>query len=253
MRIGSAMGSFWRGDRSTGQGEHPLDAACDIMHVVTAPRMTLGKMQNPVRGLMNALAAVAAAVGTGTLLWRAPAWSGRVALLVFGAGLIALFTTSSLYHSIPWRSLWYRRMQRLDHSMIFVLIAASYTPMAVIVIDGWLSWATIAVAWGIALSGVGLVMVLPRSKHGISIALMVGLGWISLPLMVPVAAEAGVAFVVLIGIGGILYTVGMVFLVSGRPRLWPRVFSHHELFHVFVIGAAALHFAANFRYVAPLA
>ena len=209
-------------------------------------------MQNPVRGLMNAAAATAAAAGTGALAWRAPAWSSRIALFVFGAGLVALFVTSSLYHSIPWRSLWHRRMQRLDHSMIFVLIAASYTPIAVILLDGVLQWATIAVAWGIAATGIGLVLVLPRSKHGISIALMTGLGWISLPLMVPVAARAGIAAVAFLALGGLLYTVGMVFLVTGRPRLWPRVFSHHELFHVFVIGAAAAHFAANFRYVAPL-
>jgi len=210
-------------------------------------------MQNPVRGFMNALAAIAAAVGTGALAWRAPAWPGRIALFVFGFGLIALFTTSSLYHSIPWRESWHRRMQQLDHSMIFVLIAASYTPIGVIVLDGWLRWTTIGVVWGIALTGIGLVMVLPRSKHGISIALMMVLGWIALPLMVPVATRVGGAAVALLAVGGILYSVGMVFLVTGRPRLWPRVFSHHELFHVFVIGAAALHFAAIFRYVAPLA
>ena len=210
-------------------------------------------MQNPVRGFMNALAAIAAAVGTGALAWRAPAWPGRIALFVFGFGLIALFTTSSLYHSIPWRESWHRHMQQLDHSMIFVLIAASYTPIGIIVLEGWPQWTTIGVVWGIALTGIGLVMVLPRSKHGISIALMMVLGWIALPLMVPVATRVGGAAVALLAVGGILYSVGMVFLVTGRPRLWPRVFSHHELFHVFVIGAAALHFAAIFRYVAPLA
>jgi hemolysin III len=82
---------------------------------------------------------------------------------------------------------------------------------------------------------------------------MMILGWITVPLLVPVASRAGGFAVALIGIGGLLYSVGMVFLVTGRPRLWPRVFSHHELFHVFVIGAAALHFAAHYRYVAPLA
>ena len=210
-------------------------------------------MQNPVRGFMNAGAAAGAAVGTLTLAWRSPTWPGRLALLVFGLGLVGLFTTSSLYHSVPWRDLWKRRMQRLDHSMIFVLIAASYSPIAVIVLDGSWRWVTITVVWGVALAGISLVLLLPRSKHGISIALMMVLGWISVPLMVPVATEAGSAAVVMLILGGTLYSVGMVFLATGRPRLWPRVFSHHELFHVFVIGAAALHFAAHFRYLAPLA
>ena len=216
-------------------------------------RLTLGRMQNPVRGMLNALAAMAATVGTAVLAWRAPTLAARSALFVFGLGLIALFTASSLYHSIRWRDKWQRRMQRLDHSMIFVLIASSYTPIAVIVLSGWQRWTTVGVVWGIALTGIGLVLALPRSKHGISIAVMVVLGWISVPLMIPVAVEAGVMTVALLAGGGVLYTIGMVFLVTGRPVLWPRVFSHHELFHVFVIAAATLHFAANFRYVAPLA
>ena len=216
-------------------------------------RFTLGRMQNPVRGVMNALAAVAAAVGTALLAWRAQTLPARSALLVFGLGLIVLFTTSSLYHSIAWHEVWRRRMQQLDHSMIFVLIASSYTPIAVIILSGWQRWTTVGVVWGVALTGIGLVMALPRSRHGISIALMIALGWISLPLMIPVAAQAGVMTVALLAGGGLLYTIGMVVLVTGRPVLWPRVFSHHELFHVFVIAAATLHFAANFRYVAPLA
>lgn len=216
-------------------------------------RVTLGRMQNPVRGLMNGAAALAAAAGTAVLAWRPATWPPRVALFVFGAGLTALFATSGLYHSIAWRHRWRRRMQRLDHSMIFVLIAASYTPIGVIVLDGWLQRVTIGAVWAIAAAGLAMVMTLPQARHGFSIALMVVLGWLAVPLMVPLAASVGLAAVVLLALGGILYTVGMVFLVTGRPRLWPRVFSHHELFHVFVIGAAALHFAVNFRYVAPLA
>jgi hemolysin III len=186
-------------------------------------------------------------------MWNAATWPGRLSLVVFGFGLIALFTTSSVYHSIPWRERWRRRMQRLDHSMIFVLIAASYTPISIIVLDGWLRVATIAVVWGIALLGIGLVLVLPRSKHGISIALMTSLGWLAVPLMVPLATRVGLVAVLLLTAGGVLYSAGMVFLVTGRPRLWPRVFSHHELFHVFVVAAAVLHFTVNFGLVAPLA
>ena len=223
------------------------------MSPVSEERVSLGRMQNPARGFMNLVAGVASAVGTAVLLWRAPTWQGRIALIVFGLGLLALFTTSSLYHSVAWREPWRRRMQQLDHSMIFTLIAASYTPVAIIVIGGWIGWATLGVVWTLALTGIGLVIGLPQSKHGISIGLMVVLGWIALPLMVPTASEAGVGAVALLALGGVLYTTGMVFLVTGRPRLWPRVFSHHELFHVLVIAAASLHFTANFGYIAPLA
>jgi hemolysin III len=216
-------------------------------------RLTLGRMQNPVRGLLHGSAAVASVAGTVFLLARAGSWSGRLAFTVFGLGLVALYTTSSLYHSIPWAEVWKRRMQRLDHSMIFVLIAASYTPFAVVVLDGWLRWISLAGAWGIALVGIGQLAFFPRERFGFSIALMTTLGWLSLPVMIPIGTRIGIAAVILLAIGGILYTSGMVLVVTQRPRLWPRVFSYHEVFHVFVVTASMLHFAATYRYVAPLA
>ena len=209
-------------------------------------------MQNPVRGLLHGTAAVASAIGMLVLMLRAGSWPGRLAFAVFGLGLVGLFTTSTLYHSVPWREKWTRRMQALDQSMIFVLIAATYTPIAVVVLGQVLGWVTIAVVWTIALFGIGLIAVTAPEKRGRAIALMMVLGWLSLPLMVPVAARVGLPAVVLLALGGIMYTLGMVSLVTGRPRLWPRVFSAHEVFHVLVVAAAALHFTVAYRYVLPL-
>ncbi len=217
-------------------------------------RITLGKMQNPVRGVLHGTAAVAAVVGTVILMVRAGTWPARVAVLVFGLGMLALYTTSSLYHSIPWQEVWKRRMRRADHSMIFVLIATSYTPIAVIVLDGGWRWSALAVVWAVAATGIiHKIASKNADRNALSIALMVTLGWISAPIMIPLAQRAGVLAVVLMGLGGVLYTVGMVFLVTGWPKLWPRVFSSHELFHVFVVAASALHYAVAFRYVVPLA
>ena len=98
-------------------------------------RFTLGKMQNPVRGFLHGSAAVAAVVGTIVLIVKAQTWGGRIALGVFGVGLVSLYTTSSLYHSVPWRETWKGRMQRLDHSMIFVLIAASFAVPMFLTVD----------------------------------------------------------------------------------------------------------------------
>ncbi len=96
-------------------------------------------------------------------------------------------------------------------------------------------------------------MFVRNQRFHLSIGMMVTLGWLSVPLMFPLARRAGVALVILVALGGIIYTVGMVIVVTQRPRLWPRVFSSHELFHVFVVTASALHFAAILRFVAPLA
>jgi len=212
-------------------------------------RWTLGRMQNPVRGLLHGSAAIVSLVGLVFLLLRASSWQARVGAIVFGLGLIALYTTSSLYHSIPWREVWKRRMQRLDHSMIFVLIAASYTPIIAVILDGWWQWVTLIVVWGIALIGILNRMLASMERHAFSFTLMVVLGWISIPIMFPLAHRAGPAAVVLMAVGGALYTVGMVFKVTRWPRLWPRVFSAHELFHVFVVAASVFHWTATYRYV----
>jgi len=212
-------------------------------------RWTLGRMQNPVRGLLHGSAAIVSLVGLVFLLLRASSWQARVGAIVFGLGLIALYTTSSLYHSIPWREVWKRRMQRLDHSMIFVLIAASYTPIIAVILDGWWQWVTLIVVWGIALIGILNRMLASMERHAFSFTLMVVLGWISIPIMFPLAHRAGTAAVVLMAVGGALYTVGMVFKVTRWPRLWPRVFSAHELFHVFVVAASVFHWTATYRYV----
>ena len=212
-------------------------------------RWTLGKMQNPVRGFLNGAAALASVVGTVLLLMRADSWQATFAVVVFGLGLLGLYTTSSLYHSIPWREKWRVRMQRLDHSMIFVLIAASFTPVGVLILDSPWRWVAMVVAWGIALVGILHRSFSSMERHVFSFTLMVILGWLSLPIMFPLAQRAGLTAVMLMAGGGVLYTVGMVFKVTRWPRLWPRVFSAHELFHVFVIAASAFHWTATYRYV----
>ena len=144
-------------------------------------------------------------------------------------------------------------MQRLDHAMIFVLIAGTFTPIGAVILDGWVRVASLGIAWFIALSGVAHHLFIKNQRFHLSIGMMVTLGWLMFPLMFPLANRAGGAPVALIAAGGIVYTVGMVIVVTQRPRLWPRIFSSHELFHVFVVTASALHFAAILRYVAPLA
>lgn len=217
------------------------------------PRWTLGKMQNPVRGFLHGAAAAAGVVGTVFLLFHAPNWVSRIALLVFGLAIIALYTTSSLYHSVPWRERAKKRMQRLDHSMIYVLIAGTYTPIAVIVLDPPWQWIVLAIAWGIALGGVIQKALFPKVPGWISVMMSTILGWIGIIFIYPLFDRLGWQPLFFVLMGGVLYTVGMVFLVTNRPRLWPRVFSYHEVFHIMVVTATSLHFVAIWRYVTPLA
>ena len=210
-------------------------------------------MQNPVRGFLHGSAALLAIAGCVLLVVAAPTWPSRIAVLAFGVTMVALFTTSSLYHSIPWSDIWKKRMQRVDHAMIAVFIAGSYTPIAVIALEGWFSVISLVGAWTIAAVGAGQQAFFPREKNTFGIALTTTLGWMALFIMWPFAESAGVAAVAWFAMGGVLYTVGMVMLVTGRPQLWPRIFSYHEAFHVLVVIGSVLHFTATWRYVIPLA
>ena len=212
-------------------------------------RLTLGRMQNPVRGLLHGSAAGASVVGT-VALWQHSSPAHQVAMLVFTVSMAGLFTVSSLYHSVPWQAHWKARMQRVDHSMIYVLIAATYTPLAWVVLDGWLRVAVLCMAWGIALGGILQKIFLPHVSENFAIAMTTTQGWFALPLFIPLTQRLPGSAMVLMGVGGALYTVGMIFLVTQRPQLWPRVFSYHEAFHVCVVGGCAAHYAMMFAYVA---
>jgi hemolysin III len=208
-------------------------------------------MQNPVRGLLHGGSALLSIVGAAALWNRSigdPFQQG--ALLVFGLSLVGLYTVSSAYHSVRWNPIWKGRMQRIDHAMIYGLIAGTYTPIAVIVLDGWLRFAALGTVWGITAIGVAQKLCWPQLGHGYSVALQVAQGWFAVLLLAPLSERLGWTAVGLLVLGGLFYTLGMVAFTTQRPRLWPRVFSYHEIFHVLVVGGSASHYAMTFVYVA---
>jgi hemolysin III len=209
-------------------------------------------MQNPIRCMLHGGAAIAAAIGTIVLAWRAPNAGIRIGAVVFGLAMIALYTTSSLYHGVPWTQDWKKRMQRLDHTMIVVLIAGTYTPVTIVALDGWLRWSVLAVAWGtVAIVAIQHTF-FPRESQAFSMAMGTTMGWLGIIIGWKFATVLGWTAAVLGLLGGAIYTIGIVVIATNRPRLWPRVFSYHELFHVMVVTATAIHFVMVSRYVLPL-
>lgn len=216
-------------------------------------RITLGRMQNPVRGFLHGGAALFSVAALVTLAvktaWNTPRmWS----MIVFGASLIALYTTSSLYHSVPWRETWKPRMQRLDHSMILVLVAGSWTPLAVSALEGRWRVTTLSIVWGLAAIGILQKILFPRVRVWFSITLATVMGWFAIVPLPQLTRNLAVGAIVLMFVSGAFYTVGMVAFATQRPRLFPRIFSYHEVFHVLVVAGSVTHFVLLMLYVVPL-
>lgn len=212
-------------------------------------RMTWGRMQNPIRGLLHGSAAVAAAVGFAALVAQA---GGDVSILagaiVFGLALVAMFTVSALYHSVPWTQRWQERMQRIDHSLIFIVVASTFTPLAFAALEGPSLAVGLTLVWGIAAVGIVLKFALRTPRTGLSIFLQMAMGWSALLWLPWFASRLGWGAVVLILAGGAFYTVGTLVFATQRPRLIPRSFGYHELFHVLVVAGAASHYWAVAAY-----
>ena len=186
------------------------------------------------------------------LMLLAPDGEARVAAGIYSLSVCALFGTSALYHRINWRSLSARRwMRRLDHSMIFVLIAGTYTPFALLALDGKIATAILIVVWSGALAGVVLQLAWVDAPRALSAVVYIAMGWVALVAFPEMVDKVGITGTALVAAGGLLYTVGALIYATKRPNPAPTVFGYHEVFHALVILAAALHYAVVALIVLP--
>jgi hemolysin III len=177
----------------------------------------------------------------------------RLAASIYAVAVSALLGTSALYHRVTWRPAARRWMKRLDHSMIFVLIAGTYTPVALLALKGTLASTILIVVWVGALGGVIFKLVWIDAPKWVFAAVYVALGWVSVAVFGELPAAIGWLGVIGLAAGGLLYTLGAIVYASGRPNPSPRVFGYHEVFHALVIAAAALHYAVIAFAVMPRA
>ena len=196
-----------------------------------------------MRGVLHAYAFFAALGAGAMLVVAAESGRPRLAAAIYAFGLAGLLGTSALYHRVTWAPRARMWMRRLDHSMIFVLIAATATPVALLVLDDPLRTVLLALAWGGAGAGVLLSLLWPGAPKWVNAITYVGVGWSGVVALPNLAAEH-VGALVLIGVGGLLYSIGAVVYAAGRPEPWPGTFGYHEVFHALVTVAAALHFVA---------
>jgi hemolysin III len=206
-----------------------------------------------LRGVFHQYAFYVALVAGVVLVALSDSAREFVAIWIYAVALAAMFGVSALYHRIDWRSTRGRTwMRRLDHSTILLLIAGTYTPFALLAFDGVLADAILIVVWAGAAAGLVLNLAWVDAPTWLTAAVFIALGWVGVAA-VPELFEVGVAPAVLVFVGGGLYTLGALTYALKRPNPAPATFGYHEIFHLFVIGAAAVHFVAIAAFVAPRA
>ena len=169
---------------------------------------------------------------------------GRVAAGVYAVGLVALFGVSGWYHRGRWSDAKRRLMQKLDHGTIFVMIAGSYTPLCLLALRGWVAWMMLVIAWSMAAAGFVLSFTDSRLTRVARGTLYIVMGWVSVIAAPQLLRHMSASELALIAIGGVLFTVGAIFLATHWPDPFPRVFGYHEVWHVLVVAAVICHFVA---------
>ena len=167
-----------------------------------------------------------------------------VSSAVFGTTLILLYGASTLYHLVPVSRL-KKVFQKLDHAMIYLLIAGTYTPYTLVNLRGPWGWSIFGVVWGVALTGLLLELIMKKRLGWLSVSLYLCLGWLIVVAVKPLMVHLGGGGMVLLVAGGLFYSLGVIFY------LWKRLPFQHAIWHIFVIAGSLCHFFSIFLYVIP--
>jgi len=214
-------------------------AGDSVAGLLTRPRM---------RGWIHLYCAVAAVLaGTALVVmsWARVSKLAGHATLAYALAIVAMFAVSATYHRVYWNSAITRNwMRRLDHSMIFVLIAGTYTPLARLAMPRSTGHVVLAVVWGGALAGIALSLLWPSAPRWVGVTLYLLLGWVAVWYTKLIVHNAGLTVMVLLGVGGVLYSIGAVFYALRWPDPWPATFGYHEIFHACTALAAISQYVA---------
>ena len=209
-------------------------------------------LRDPVSGLTHFIGAILALVGTVVLVMRPSPpitpWHA-VSFSVFGAAMVLLYSASTLYHWLTLSEHGIRTLRRIDHSMIFIYIAATYTPVCLIPLRGPWGWSLLGSVWGLALAGIGVKVFWLHAPRWLSTTLYLTLGWLALVGIYPLALALDIGALVWLVAGGVLYSLGATIYALKRPDPFPGFFGFHEIFHLFVIGGSCCHYILMYFYI----
>ncbi|MET0557572.1 MAG: hemolysin III family protein [Solirubrobacterales bacterium] len=239
------------GEKATAAREAAVEKAEAAREVATD---AIAAVKPKLRGVSHEWAFFISLGFGAALILLAKTPKATLAVAIYAVSLSALFGTSALYHRVNWTRpsmrLW---MRRLDHSMIFFLIAGTYTPFALLVLHGAIANAILLVVWIGAIAGAIVEMVWIDHPKWVGALIYLALGWVAVAAFPELWSQMGVAGTMLVAAGGLLYTAGAVVYATQRPNPSPAVFGYHEVFHLLVIAAAIAHFSAVAFFALPKA
>lgn len=210
------------------------------------------RFKDPVSGLTHLLGAVVSAMGLWILVRKGMAagdpWQ-VASFAVFGVGLVLLYSASATYHLAMGSQRTQLVLRKIDHIMIFVLIASTYTPVCLLSIRGRAGFSLLGLVWGLAAAGAVLKLFFLNVPRWVYTGVYLGLGWLAVTLTRPILRAAGIGPVLWLIGGGLSYTVGAVIYGLKRPNPAPGVFGFHEIFHIFILAGSICHYVFIYHLV----
>lgn len=206
-------------------------------------------IREPVNGLTHGFGALLALVGLGFMLYDSLYDMNRtIAFSIFGVSMVLLYTSSSLYHSVRAQEKTLELLRKLDHSMIYVLIAGSYTPVCVLALESPWKWILLITVWTLAVVGV-IKKFLWKAPRWISTLMYLAMGWLAVVMFPALWNSLPGAFLGWIIMGGLAYTIGAIIYGFKKPDPIPEWFGFHEIWHLFVMAGTFSHFWAFYHFL----
>ncbi len=210
-------------------------------------------IREPINGLTHLAGAFLAAIGLIMMVIKGISAQvstiSLVSLIIFGVSMISLYSASATYHMVIGSDQLIAWLRRLDHSMIYILIAGTYTPFCIISLNGTLGWTILGIIWLIAISGILFKLIWFHSPRWLSTALYILMGWLIIFAIVPLSANLATNGLILLIAGGIIYTLGGIIYATKPKWLESKYLGFHEVFHLFILTGSFAHFLAVYSYL----
>ncbi len=213
------------------------------------------RIKDPVSGFSHLAGAVMSVAALSVLVvlasMNATAWH-IVSFSIYGSAMFLLYAASAAYHLIPLNEKGTRILKKLDHVMIFMMIAGTYTPFCLVPLRGGWGWTIFGIVWGFAVVGIFFKLFYIHAPRFLSTSIYLAMGWISIVAIYPIVKNVPAGGVVWLAAGGLLYSIGAVIYALKKPNPWPGVFGFHEIWHIFVLAGSFCHFMVMLLYILNL-